>query len=227
MTDSYTCHDWFIYVRWLIQIGAMTHSCLHLVSNIEHRRQVTCRDSFVCATWFYHMHGRDVLQAIHRLTLTGDMLCESVLRKQIRTHTHICIHICVYIYIYIHICMCIYMYIYIIYIYIYIYVAHLPHYSLSHWHLSNLSLTYWATFSKSGIKYLTLETLKIYFLAGAPAKFATLSLAACCESQIWYQTCDLGCEWCAMTRKMPYVNRSFSAKEPYNQWLFCERRPAT
>jgi len=38
------------------------------------------------------MHGRDVLQAIHRLTLTGDMLCESVLRKQIRTHTHICIH---------------------------------------------------------------------------------------------------------------------------------------
>jgi len=23
--------------------------------------------------------------------------------------------------------------------------------------------------------------------------------------------------------RMPYLHRSFSAKEPYNQWLFCEK----
>jgi len=31
----------------------------------------------------------------------------------------------------------------------------------------------------------------------------------------------------AKTHKMPYLQKSFSAKEPYNQWLFCENGPAT
>ena len=31
----------------------------------------------------------------------------------------------------------------------------------------------------------------------------------------------------AKTHRMPYLWRSFSAEEPYNQWLFCEKRPAT
>ena len=29
----------------------------------------------------------------------------------------------------------------------------------------------------------------------------------------------------AKTHRMPYLSRSFSAKEPYNQWLFCEKYP--
>jgi len=29
------------------------------------------------------------------------------------------------------------------------------------------------------------------------------------------------------THRMPYLYRSFSAKEPYNSWLFCEKWPAT
>jgi len=28
-------------------------------------------------------------------------------------------------------------------------------------------------------------------------------------------------------KRMPYFYRSFPAKEPYNSWLFCEKRPAT
>jgi len=31
----------------------------------------------------------------------------------------------------------------------------------------------------------------------------------------------------AKTRRMPYLYRSFSEKEPYNSWLFCGKRPAT
>jgi len=31
----------------------------------------------------------------------------------------------------------------------------------------------------------------------------------------------------AKTHRMPYLYRSFSAKEPYNLWLFCEKGPAT
>ena len=31
----------------------------------------------------------------------------------------------------------------------------------------------------------------------------------------------------AKTHKMPYLCRSFSANEPYNQWLFYEKRPAS
>ena len=31
----------------------------------------------------------------------------------------------------------------------------------------------------------------------------------------------------AKIRKMPYLYRSFSAKEPYNWWLFCRKWPAT
>jgi len=31
----------------------------------------------------------------------------------------------------------------------------------------------------------------------------------------------------AKTHRMPYLYRSFSAKEPYNQWLICEKWPAT
>jgi len=27
--------------------------------------------------------------------------------------------------------------------------------------------------------------------------------------------------------RMPYLDTSFSAEEPYNYWLFCEKRPAT
>jgi len=27
--------------------------------------------------------------------------------------------------------------------------------------------------------------------------------------------------------RMPYLDRSFSAKKPYNWWLFCRKRPAT
>ena len=27
----------------------------------------------------------------------------------------------------------------------------------------------------------------------------------------------------AKTHRMPYLHRSFSAKEPYNYWLFCEK----
>jgi len=31
----------------------------------------------------------------------------------------------------------------------------------------------------------------------------------------------------AKTHRMPYIHRSFCSKEPYNQWLFCEKWPAT
>jgi len=31
----------------------------------------------------------------------------------------------------------------------------------------------------------------------------------------------------AKMHRMPYLDRSSSAKEPYNQWLFCEKWPAT
>jgi len=31
----------------------------------------------------------------------------------------------------------------------------------------------------------------------------------------------------AQTNKMPNLDRSFSTKEPYNQWLFCGKSPAT
>ena len=31
----------------------------------------------------------------------------------------------------------------------------------------------------------------------------------------------------AKTHRMPYLYKSFSAKEPYNQWLFCGKRTAT
>jgi len=233
MTHSYTCHDWFLYVPWLIQIGAMTHSYLHLVWIIQHRRQVTCRDSFVCATWLNHMHGRDVLQAIHRLTLTGDVLCESVLRKTdsriynlfcakqiyiyifdcicanlynlfcakqiyiyicicardvlcesvlrktdshtyIYMFTYVCIHTYIYIYVYVYIC------VYITYIYIYIYIRSTSPalFSLA---LTSLELVshlldnvfqIWHQISDPAHMF---ETFKIDFLAGAPAKFATLS----------------------------------------------------
>jgi len=30
----------------------------------------------------------------------------------------------------------------------------------------------------------------------------------------------------ANTHRIPYLYTSFSAKEPYEQWLFCEKRPA-
>ena len=31
----------------------------------------------------------------------------------------------------------------------------------------------------------------------------------------------------AKMHRVPYLPRSLSAKEPYNEWLFCEKRPAT
>jgi len=31
----------------------------------------------------------------------------------------------------------------------------------------------------------------------------------------------------AKMHKMPYLDKSLSAKEPYNQWLFLRKRPAT
>jgi len=31
----------------------------------------------------------------------------------------------------------------------------------------------------------------------------------------------------AKTHRMPYLHKSLSAKEPYNEWLFCEKWPAT
>ena len=42
--------------------------------------------------------------------------------------------------------------------------------------------------------------------------------------------CDYGyCLFYRVTRmhRVPYLYRSFSAKEPYNWWLFCGRKPAT
>ena len=38
-------------------------------------------------------------------------------------------------------------------------------------------------------------------------------------SHAWYRA--------AKTHKMPYLYRSFPAKEPYTEWLFCENWPAT
>ena len=35
------------------------------------------------------------------------------------------------------------------------------------------------------------------------------------------------CYRAAKTHEMPYLYRSFSTKEPYNQWLFYGKRPAT
>jgi len=29
------------------------------------------------------------------------------------------------------------------------------------------------------------------------------------------------------TRRMPYLHKNFLSKEPYNEWLFCGKRPST
>ena len=43
------------------------------------------------------------------------------------------------------------------------------------------------------------------------------------DSELTYDLCETQ----SMAVKRTHLNRSFSAKEPYNEWLFCEKSPAT
>jgi len=46
------------------------------------------------------------------------------------------------------------------------------------------------------------------------------------SSPSYFQIVNTHTGWQRPIGWMPYVNRSFSAKEPYNHWLFCGKGPA-
>ena len=52
-----------------------------------------------------------------------------------------------------------------------------------------------------------------------------ISIRVWCIPNSFIHCCGRGLYRVAKTHRMPYLYRSFSAKEPYNQWLFCEKRP--
>jgi len=120
-------------------------------------------------------------------------------------YIHVHIYIYIHMYMYTHTCLCVYTF---TYTWIYLHIIHPYSHFLKSTH-TKISL------ESSGCRTRPLETSgyrpRLTHCGANPNRHLVRSR--------WYRV--------AKTHRMPYVCRSFSAKVPYNQWLFCEKWSAT
>jgi len=114
-------------------------------------------------------------------------------------YSYVCISICICECIYVCMCICMYVYMYSACMHVCVY-----------------------TYTLRGISLLPIGS----FLLLLTKSYMCIHICLYINVYIQY-ICHAYRYGVAKMRKMPYLSRVFSAKEPYNQWLFCGKRPAS